>query len=166
MLVPIYARENRLHVVLTLRREDLWRHPGEISLPGGRCEDGEADPRVTALREAEEEIGLSPRAVEIVGALRPTPTITTRYAIYPFVGMIEPPRSWRLSPSEVTAVIELPLQALRDGHAPRRLIRGGRAIETDTYRVGEHLIWGATARILADLLGRLSAAAALPTETV
>lgn len=157
VLVPLYVEGGELHAVFTKRREDLRRHPGEISFPGGRYDEGEADLRATALREAHEEIGLPPDAVEILGALQPTPTIATGYAVYPFVGLIEPGRVWTLSAREVAEVIELPLSALRDGYARRRLLRRGLPIRTDTYLVGDHLIWGATARILSDLFERLDA---------
>jgi 8-oxo-dGTP pyrophosphatase MutT (NUDIX family) len=155
VLVPLYVENDELHAVFTKRRDDLRRHPGEISFPGGRYDEGEANLRATALREAEEEIGLPPDAVEIVGALQPTPTIATGYAVYPFVGIIEPGRTWTLSAREVAEVIELSLPALVKGYGRRRLIRRGLPIRTDTYLVGDHLIWGATARILSDLLDRI-----------
>jgi 8-oxo-dGTP pyrophosphatase MutT (NUDIX family) len=155
VLVPLYVQDGELHAVFTKRREDLRRHPGEISFPGGRREEGETDLVATALREAEEEIGLPADAVEIVGALQPTPTIATGYSVYPFVGLIDPGRTWTLSPREVAEVIELPLAALRAGYERRRLLRRGVPIRTDTYVVGDRLIWGATARILADLFDRI-----------
>jgi 8-oxo-dGTP pyrophosphatase MutT (NUDIX family) len=158
VLVPLYHHDDELHAVFTKRRENLRRHAGEISFPGGRYDEGEEDLRETALREAEEEIGLPRDAVEIVGALQPTPTIATGYAVYPFVGLIEPGRNWTLSAREVAEVIELSLSDLRAGYARRRLLRRGLPIRTDTYLVGEHLIWGATARMLADLFDRLDAA--------
>jgi len=155
VLIPLYIDDGELHVVFTRRRDDLRRHPGEISFPGGRYDPGEDDLRATALREAQEEIGLPPDAVEIVGALQPTPTSATGYAVYPFVGLIEPGRTWTLSPLEVAAVIELPVSALLAGYGRRRLIRRGLPIRTDTYLVSNHLIWGATARILSDLFDRI-----------
>jgi 8-oxo-dGTP pyrophosphatase MutT (NUDIX family) len=155
VLVPLYLDDGRLHAVFTRRRDDLRRHAGEISFPGGRQDPGEADLRRTALREAEEEIGLPGDAVELIGALQPTPTIATNYAVYPFVGLIEPGRTWTPSATEVDAVLELPLDRLRAGSERRRLRRRGVPFRTDVYVVDEHLIWGATARILADLLRRL-----------
>ena len=92
----------------------------------------------------------------MLGALQPTPTIATGYAVYPFVGMIEPGRAWTFSPREVAAVLELSLDDLRDGYGRRRLLRRGLPIRTDTYVVGDDLIWGATARILADLFDRIA----------
>jgi 8-oxo-dGTP pyrophosphatase MutT (NUDIX family) len=155
VLVPLYLDRGRLHAVFTKRQDDLRRHPGEISFPGGRYDEGEQDLRATALREAQEEIGLPIDAVEIVGALQPTPTIATGYAVYPFVGVIEAGRTWTPSVGEVAEVLELPLDELLAGYARRRLVRRGVPIRTDTYVVGEHLIWGATARILADLFDRI-----------
>lgn len=155
VLVPVYVENGDLHAVFTKRREDLRRHPGEISFPGGRFEEGETSLVATALREAEEEIGLPRDEVEIVGALQPTPTIATGYAIYPFVGLIAPGMKWTLSAREVAQVLELSLKDLRDGYRRQRLIRRGLPIRTDTYVVGDHLIWGATARILSDLFDRI-----------
>lgn len=155
VLVPLYLDGGALHAVFTKRREDLRRHPGEISFPGGRRDDDEPDLLATALREADEEIGLPRDAVEILGALQPTPTIATNYAVYPFVGLIESGRAWTPSAREVAEVLELSLRDLRDGYAKRRLVRRGIPIRTDTYVVGDHFIWGATARILSDLLRRI-----------
>jgi 8-oxo-dGTP pyrophosphatase MutT (NUDIX family) len=155
VLVPLYVDRGELHAVFTERRRDLRRHAGEVSFPGGRQDEGEPDLVATALREAEEEIGLPAGAVEIVGALTPTPTIATGYAIYPFVGLIEPGMTWTLSAREVEQVLELSLGDLRGGYKRRRLIRRGIPILTDTYTVDDHFIWGATARILADLLQRI-----------
>jgi 8-oxo-dGTP pyrophosphatase MutT (NUDIX family) len=155
VLVPLYLLDGELHAVFTRRRHDLRRHAGEISFPGGRQDAGEDLP-VTALREAEEEIGLPRSAVELVGALPPTGTFVTSYAIYPFVGMIEPGHRWRPSAAEVAEVLELPLRRVRDGYGRRRLVRRGVPFMTDTYLVDDHLIWGATARIVGDLLARLA----------
>jgi 8-oxo-dGTP pyrophosphatase MutT (NUDIX family) len=155
VLVPLYLDGGELHAVFTRRRDDLRRHAGEISFPGGRQDDDEDDLRRTALRESEEEIGLTPADVELIGALQPTPTIATNYAVYPFVGMIEPGRAWKLSAAEVAEVLEVPLHRLRAGYARRRLLRRGVPFRTDVYCVDDNVIWGATARIVADLLERV-----------
>ena len=155
VLVALYLDQGRLLAVLTKRREDLRRHGGEISFPGGRHDETDADLLATALREAQEEIGLPPDAVEVLGALQPTPTIATGYAVYPFVGLVEPGQPWKLSAREVAEVLELPLSALLAGYARRRLVRRGIPIRTDTYVVDRQLIWGTTARILADLFDRI-----------
>ena len=156
VLVPLYLdAAGAPHAVFTERRADLRRHAGEISFPGGRREQQDPDLWATALRETREEIGLPPDAVELLGALRPTPTFVTNYAIYPFVGLIEPGFAWVLAQAEVGQVIELSLESLRRNHAERRLVRRGLPFRTDTYEVDGHLIWGATARIVADLLARV-----------
>jgi 8-oxo-dGTP pyrophosphatase MutT (NUDIX family) len=155
VLVPLYLQNDELHAVFTERRKDLRRHAGEVSFPGGRQDEGDTELTITALREAEEEIGLPRDAVEIVGALKPTPTIATGYAIYPFVGVIEPGLQWTLSAREVAQVLELPLRDVQVGYKRQRLVRRGIPILTDTYVVDGHLIWGATARILSDLFDRI-----------
>ncbi len=162
VLVPLFLdAEGAPRVVLTRRREDLRRHPGEISFPGGRQDPTDADLCFTALREAQEEIGLAPDGVELIGALQPTPTIATNYAVYPFVGLIEPGQTWRPAEAEVAEVLELRLDDLRAGYGRRRLIRRGVPFRTDTYVVDDHLVWGATARMLGDLFERLDRAAAV-----
>src|SRR5258706_10944289 len=94
VLVPLYVDSGDLHAVFTKRRDDLSRHPGEISFPGGRQDFPDEDLRLTALREAEEEVGLPPSAVELVGALPPVGTFVTNYKIHPFVGVIGPGHDW------------------------------------------------------------------------
>ena len=155
VLVPLYEDEGELHLVFTRRRHDLRRHAGEISFPGGRQDTPDEDLVVTALREAEEEIGLPREAVRVLGALQPTPTIATNYAIYPFVGLIEAGHRWKPSAAEVDEVLELSVRDLRAGYGRRRLLRRGVPFRTDVYVVGDVLIWGATARMLGDLLDRL-----------
>jgi 8-oxo-dGTP pyrophosphatase MutT (NUDIX family) len=155
VLVPLFISDGAVHAVFTKRRDDLRRHAGEISFPGGREDDTDRDLTHTALREAHEEIGLDPSAVEIVGALQPTPTIATGYSVYPFVGLIEPGLEWTLSAREVEHVLEFSIPDLRAGYRRERLLRRGIPFRTDVYVVDDHLIWGATARILADLLDRL-----------
>lgn len=156
VLAPIYLdASGDLHAIFTRRREDLRRHPGEISFPGGRRDPEDRDLCATALRETHEEIGLPPESVELLGALQPTPTLVTNYSIYPFVGLIEPGFAWVLEEAEVSEVLELRLADIRAGYERRRLIRRGVPFRTDTYMVGEHMIWGATARMVADLLERV-----------
>jgi len=145
------------HVVLTRRRAEMRRHAGEISFPGGRHDPQDVHLSDTALREAEEEIGLPRAQVTLLGELPPTSTFATGYLIHPFIGLIPARQLWRLSPLEVDAVIELPLQRLRESHTRTRLERRGFSFETDAYIVDEHLIWGATARIIENLLLRLEA---------
>ena len=154
VLVPLFGHPERTGVVFTQRRADLRRHAGEISFPGGRREDGE-DLIATALREAEEEIGLASDDVEVVGALPPIGTFVTNYKVHPFVGLIGHDLRFAPNPAEVETVLAFTVDELRGGFAMRRLVRHGVPIRTPTYIVREHLIWGATARILGELLGRL-----------
>jgi 8-oxo-dGTP pyrophosphatase MutT (NUDIX family) len=155
VLVPLYVDGGELHAVFTKRREDLRRHAGEISFPGGRQDFPDEDLRFTALREAEEEIGLPTSDVELVGALPPTGTFVTDYKIHPFVGMIEAGKVWELQPSEVEVVLEFALRDLVRGFEMKRLLRKGVPIKTPTYTVDGNLIWGATGRIVQSLLERL-----------
>jgi 8-oxo-dGTP pyrophosphatase MutT (NUDIX family) len=156
VLVPLFLAANGRdpHAVFTRRRIDLRRHAGEISFPGGRQDPDDADLADTALREAEEEIGLPRAQVSLLGELPPVSTFVTNYVIHPFVGLIPTGLSWVASPSEVDAVLEIPLNALRTGRIRTRVERRGIAFETDAYVVDDHLIWGATARILESLLER------------
>jgi 8-oxo-dGTP pyrophosphatase MutT (NUDIX family) len=157
VLVALFVtpEDGHPHAVFTRRRTDLRRHAGEISFPGGRRDPGDVDLSDTALREAEEEIGLPRPQVSLLGELPPVSTFVTNYVIHPFVGLIPAGLRWNASPTEVDAVLELPLDALRAGRTRRRMERRGIAFETDAYVVGDHLIWGATARILESLLERL-----------
>lgn len=155
VLVTLFQRDGETVTVLTERRADLRRHAGEISFPGGRQDAPDEDLRRTALREADEEIGLAPEDVELVGALPPVGTFVTGYRVFPFVGLIEPGHVWRPQQTEVAEVLELSLADLVRGHQMRRLVRKGVPFRTPTYTVDGHLVWGATARILQHLLERL-----------
>jgi 8-oxo-dGTP pyrophosphatase MutT (NUDIX family) len=157
VLLPLYGLDERPGLVFTERRADLRRHAGEISFPGGRRDHPDEPLLETALREAEEEIALDRGSVEILGALPPVSTVVTSYKVHPFVGLLEPGPAFVANPAEVAAVLMLDLDELRDGYAMRRLIKRGVPIRTPTYEVGDHMIWGATARILGSLLERLDA---------
>jgi 8-oxo-dGTP pyrophosphatase MutT (NUDIX family) len=152
VLVPLYPD---LVAIFTERRADLPQHAGEISFPGGRQDHPDEDLRETALREADEEIGLAPGDVELVGALPPVGTFVTGYRIYPFVGTIQPGHAWTPQETEVAQVLEFSLHDLVRGHKMKRLLRKGVPIKTPTYTVNGHLVWGATARIVQSLLERL-----------
>jgi 8-oxo-dGTP pyrophosphatase MutT (NUDIX family) len=154
VLVALYP--DPLTAVFTERRADLRRHAGEISFPGGRQDEPTEDLRATALREAEEEIGLPPEAVDVVGALPPVGTFVTSYRVLPFVGRIERGRVWTPQEAEVAQVLEFSLADLAAGFEMRRLVRKGVPIRTPTYTVDGHLVWGATARIVQSLLERLA----------
>jgi 8-oxo-dGTP pyrophosphatase MutT (NUDIX family) len=154
VLVPMHGWPDNPGLVFTERRSDLNRHAGEISFPGGRRDEGE-ELLDTALREAEEEIGLSRERVEIVGCLPPIGTFVTNYKVHPFVGLIEEGLRFEPNPTEVESVLIASLDALASTYAKRRLVRRGIPIKTDTYLIVDKLIWGATARILGDLFRHL-----------
>ena len=158
VLVPLYEdAQGELRVVLTKRRADLRRHAGEISFPGGRRDPDDGSLSETALREAEEEIGLVRADVNLVGALDRTSTFVTNYAIHPFVGLLDGTQPWRASELEVDSVLEPTLCGVRAGATRTRMERRGIAFETDAYVFDGELVWGATARILEDLLTRTGA---------
>jgi len=157
VLLPLYGWPEEPGLIFTERRADLRRHAGEISFPGGRRDEKDADLAATALREAEEEIGLDPAAVELDQELEPVSTFVTNYRVHPFVGLVAHPAELGLkpNPAEVETVLTFSLELLREGYAMRRLLRRGIPIHTPTYEAEGHLIWGATARILGNLLDRL-----------
>jgi 8-oxo-dGTP pyrophosphatase MutT (NUDIX family) len=154
VLVPMHGWPDNPGLIFTERRSDLSRHAGEISFPGGRRDEGE-ELVDTALREAEEEIGLSRGNVELVGALAPIGTFVTNYKVHPFVGLIERGLRFEPNPSEVESVLIASLEDLVAGFERRRLVRRGVPIKTDTYLISDKLIWGATARILGLLFEAL-----------
>jgi len=160
VLAPLYERDGELVAVFIRRHSDLRLHAGQISFPGGRRDPGDADLTATALREAHEEIGLDPANVTVLGALAPTPTVVSDIAVYPLVGLIVRPPAWTLAAEEVETVLEAPLRALAATHRVETLERNGRTVVTDAYTIGDETIWGATGRMLSDLLIRLAAAGA------
>ena len=154
VLVPMHGWPDNPGLVFTERRSDLKRHAGEISFPGGRRDEGE-ELIETALREAEEEIGLHRDNVDVAGALPPIGTFVTNYKITPFVGLIGEGMRFEPNPAEVESVLVASLDDLTAAYERRRLVRRGVPIKTDTYLIEDKLIWGATARILAMLFERL-----------
>jgi len=157
VLVPIYpSGTDDATVIFTRRREDLRRHAGEISFPGGRRDPEDPSLLATALREAHEETGLGHDAVDIAGALDPISTIATGYAIYPFVGVIDAGQQWAPQEREVAEMLEVPLSTLAAVYERRQMRRRGVSFTTNAFPVhDELLIWGATGRILVDLLTRM-----------
>ena len=150
VLLPLYENETGLHLVLTKRTEMVPTHKGQISFPGGGFEEADGDLRATALREAEEEIGLQAKDVEIVGALDDTVTVSSQHVVRPFVGLVPHPYPFRSDPFEIERLIHLPIAALLGG-APFReevWVREGRPLTVFFHEYGGDTIWGLTARIL------------------
>lgn len=155
VLVPLYERGGALFAVFTQRPDDLPRHAGQISFPGGRVEDGDVDLIATALREADEEIGLPATAVTVLGALRPIHVPRSDFAVYPVVAAIVRPERWRPAAGEVDAILELSLAVLAANRGSAVVGGPDRRVETPTFTIGKRVIWGATGFILADLLSRM-----------
>lgn len=136
-------------VVFTQRTAHLADHAGQISFPGGRVDEGDENPEHTALREAEEEIGLDPRRVEILGRL-PEYHTSTGFRVTPVVGWAKPPLQYRPDPHEVADVFEVPLAFLLDtrNHRYESAFYKGRLRNYWAMPFGDRFIWGATAGML------------------
>ena len=142
------------HVVFAKRTEDVTHHKGQFSFPGGIVETWDGSRLETALREAKEEIGLPPSAVDILGTLDDTETRATQFVITPFVGMISQPVSYTPDGKEIERVLEVPLEALLDPANVRVEMweRDGEIHPVYFYEYNGETIWGATARILKQFL--------------
>jgi 8-oxo-dGTP pyrophosphatase MutT (NUDIX family) len=155
VLVPVVPRDGELHLLFTLRHADLRTHSGQISFPGGRVDDTDADHVAAALREADEELGIDPRTVHVLGQLGEVPT-PSGYIITPVVGLVTPaPAAWRPSESEVAEVFEVSVSRLRDPalFEDKGLItRWGYSWRHCVYSPDGRNIWGATARMVNELL--------------
>ena len=158
VLVPLYANAGDPHVLLTLRRANLRRHAGQVSFPGGRIEPGE-EPREAALREAQEEIGLEPARVELLGQLDEVLVLATGFRLTPWVGVVPYPYPYLAHPGEVEAILEVPIASLaRPGaHRTEEVEAYGERHLVHFYDLPAVTIWGATARILDQLITLWSA---------
>ncbi len=152
VLVPIIDRGDNLTVLLTERASDLRHHAGQISFPGGRIESTDGTPIEAALREAEEEIGLSRDFVEVIGVL-PDHMIVTGFRVTPIVGLVRPGFELRIDPGEVASTFEMPLSFLLDpnNHVRRKRRFENHEVELTDLPWGERNIWGATAGMLFTL---------------
>jgi 8-oxo-dGTP pyrophosphatase MutT (NUDIX family) len=157
VLFPIVLRESGPAVLFTRRTEHLRDHPGQISFPGGRVEVEDASPAHTALREAQEEIGLAAAHIEIIGYL-PEYRTGTGFRITPVVALVHPPFELRPDPAEVAGVFEVPLAFLMDfaNHQPHSAHYRGKLRHHIAMPYGEHFIWGATAGMIATLARALA----------
>ena len=158
VLVPVVDRLAP-SVILTLRPETMRKHPGQISFPGGRIDPDDAGPVAAALREAEEEIGLPPASVEVIGIADRYRTVTG-FEVIPVLGVIPPDLPIRAQPGEVAAVFEAPLHYLLDpdNHRLREAEWRGRLRTYYEIQWGERRIWGATAAMIVNLSRRLELA--------
>lgn len=152
VLVPIVVRESGMTVLLTQRTAHLRDHAGQVSFPGGRCETEDPTPVATALREAEEEVGLVPAQVEVLGRL-PEYLTSTGFRVVPVVGLVHPPLNLRLDDFEVAEVFEPPLGFLLDpaNHQRHQVEYQGALREYWAMPWKGYYIWGATAGMLVSL---------------
>ena len=149
VLIPIVDRGPDLSVLLTQRAPDLKHHPGQVSFPGGRMEEHDADVREAALRETQEEVGIAPGKVSVIGFLDPMPTITG-YAVTPVVGLVQPDFDLVIDRTEVDFAFEVPLSYLLDpgNETPVEREFEGRMLTMMEVHYEGKRIWGATAMML------------------
>ena len=154
VLVPLFEKAGAPHVMLTRRTEEMSSHRGQISFPGGRQDPEDPSLLHTALREMQEEIGLEPRDVRILGELDDLLTVTD-YIVSPYVGIIPHPYPFRVSEREIAEMIEAPLEAFLKPEKLRVSAlqeHEGKPYRTYFFHMGPHIVWGATAKILIQLL--------------
>ncbi len=158
VLVPLITgpEPGALTILLTHRASHLSRHAGQVAFPGGRLDPDDPGPVEAALREAQEEVGLSPDRVRVLGVLDPYETVTGFYVL-PVVGLIEGPFAPVIDPSEVASAFEVPAAFLLDPANQQRHTRAFQGAERHFYAIpyGDHYIWGATAHMLVAFTRRL-----------
>jgi len=154
VLVPLFTIHRSHHILFIRRSQKVEHHKGEISFPGGICEKDDGGLEATALREAFEEIGLAPHHVNVLGKVDDMATVSTRHRVTPVVAVIPYPYSFRMGGDEVDEIITIPLlQLLAEGNGGEEsIIRGGKAYTGCVYRYRDYVIWGATARIVKNVL--------------
>ncbi len=157
VLVPIIRRPRGLSVLLTQRSEELRSHKGQISFPGGRREDSDETAAHAALREAQEEVGLEPASVEVIGYLDDYLTVT-RYRVTPVVGLL-PPQPLRLDEREVAEAFEVPLSLLVQEKSYERKVFSRSGLNIPFFEINHdgRRIWGATAGMLYNLMQKMQA---------
>ncbi len=157
VLVPLVQRDDGLTVLLTRRTDHLRDHAGQVSFPGGRAEAHDADVAATALREAEEEVGLAHDRVEVIGQL-PAYTTVTNFVVTPVVALVTPPFDLKLDPGEVAEAFEVPLSFLMTpaNHQRHSVVLEGSSRHFLSMPWGGYFIWGATAAMLRNLYSFLS----------
>ena len=164
VLVPLLAADDGVRVLFTRRSASLPHHQGQVAFPGGTCHADEADAESTALREAEEEIGLHPADVRLLGRLDDIETVGSRFRITPVVGVAPHPYAWRPCPREVDTIFTVSIAELVAPGAEREELWDfdGRKIPVRLFPVGGQVIWGATHRITRNLLQVLAQAPDTP----
>ncbi|HEY7876179.1 MAG TPA: CoA pyrophosphatase, partial [Actinomycetota bacterium] len=158
VLIPVVG-ESDPALVFTLRTETVSSHKGQISFPGGSIDASDESVAAAARREAFEEIGLEPDAVEILGELDTFPTYVSGFTVTPIVGWLDDLPELRLNPAEVARVLVVPLRELTDDiRAEPGFEHGGRTFPTEAWIWDDNVIWGVTARVLRGFLSLLAEA--------
>jgi 8-oxo-dGTP pyrophosphatase MutT (NUDIX family) len=155
VLIPLFYREGMHYIVFTRRTELVSYHKGEISFPGGGYHNSDGSLLKTALRESQEEIGLKPEDVTVLGELDDILTKGSNFVVTPFVGSIRPGYNFTPSAFETAEIIEIPVSALLEKNCPRKQppeVLDGFSFLQFTYSYGNNEITGATARILKQFL--------------
>jgi 8-oxo-dGTP pyrophosphatase MutT (NUDIX family) len=157
VLVPLYKKGEDCHLLFTKRTDKVKYHKGEISFPGGVFDEEDSELEKTALREAFEEVGLKEKDVKIIGVLDDIVTVT-EFIITPFVGLFPYPYTFKVSEIEIAELIEAPLSFFlrEDGYSEKVIFRIDQEELVDSFQYGNHIIWGATARILKQFLDLIS----------
>lgn len=153
VLIPLFVREDAVHVLLTKRTDSVRTHQGQVSFPGGAWESGDATLCDTALRESREEIGLLPEDADILGVLPDIPTAVSGFIVRPFVSAIPHPYEFVQDVAEVAGLLSPPLDVFADSSRRREEIRERDGVRYPLYYfdVGGETVWGATARMLVTL---------------
>ncbi len=159
VLVPIYEKDGQYHILFIKRTLWVEKHKGEISFPGGTHEAQDKTLLFTALRESAEEINLKPEDVDILGELDDVLSAKTNYLITPFLAYIPWPYRLKVDGRETEEIIEAPVLELMNKEASREEVRGSNTITVYRYNYRGRVIWGATARILAEFLDIFTQAA-------
>jgi 8-oxo-dGTP pyrophosphatase MutT (NUDIX family) len=155
VLIPLVWHDEEWHILYTRRTDTVESHKGQVSFPGGACDEGETTPEQTALREAEEEIGLDPKDVHILGKLSNLITITY-FRVTPVVGVVRWPAVFRVGEHEVARVFTIPLAGLANSLNRWEFEMPGRSRSLIAYHPYDgELLWGATARMTVDFLNVL-----------
>ena len=150
VLVPLFKIDGRCHVLLTKRSDAVEHHKGEISFPGGKLDPDDPDLLSCALRETEEEVGIAPIDVRIIGELDDFYTVATGYVVAPFVGLIPYPYEFFPSKREIAGLLTVPLEVFFEPSykSEDTWVIHGQTVPMVSYHWEGHVIWGATARIL------------------
>ncbi len=159
VLVPLIADGDGYSVLYTLRSDHVPNHQGQVSFPGGKHSEGDRDLADTALREANEEVGIDPGEVEVIGCLDDVYTLAARFVITPFVGILPATAQFTVNPGEVADLFTVAVEALLDPvhHGVETRSWDGNDFEIQVITAGRHIIWGATHTITTNLIDCLSA---------